>query len=570
MGNACSLGGEFGADLLPREIRIGSVIIVDGTYPRLAVDNERVGLFRELFRCSDNRIPPIKVIPIIDCEGQYIFIDGRHRLLGKQFHSNYIQALISHNIAFTTREIETGEARRQIRFMASFYNSKHGLLFTKKELKTNIIELYRMRTPLKELYMLAPERTVRRYLKGEHEKERVEKEAREEEVIELRKSGYTQGKIARKLGLTQSAVSKIESKAAKKVKWKDNIREYGLSAGDYTGNANELFPAANRPQGILKSCAHEEKSNSGDKRDSAVIAEPFNHAQDSLAVMESVYDVMRKMKSSKKLGQHVKQYLIPLLAERFPVVNELVKGAGYVAENELLKNENQDLIKQIAGMDGKTRELQKEKEKLQSELTARTNHCRRQCRFSREQYLREQKNFLDSLLEDVEELEIYACVMKTMYKDISRQNGPRATLKQLSDLSKILNGNHRRKEYTRYLKNFIENTDNQELYSHVKAKDTDVGQDNQQLASLIINTGKTILIKTAASAAYKFLSTLDYCMQLRHKREDLSKRLARFISLIRDSDIYTRDLEERTEECRRMLDNYVEEDTNERVNQGGK
>lgn len=514
MGIVSVLGDEFGPDASPREIPIDSVVIVEGTYPRLQVDDERVCLFRELFGRGGKGIPPIKVVPLVDCRDRYIFIDGRHRLMGKKFHSDRIEAAVSPSIAFTLSEVETCEVKRRIRLMASYYNARNGLVFTRKELKTNIIELYRMKTPLKELFQLAPERTVRRYLRDEHERERVAKQAREHEIIELRKAGLTQEKIACRVGLSQSAVSKIANRACRSAVPDD----HRTSPAGCTGS----FHAASRPDGI-----------SAIEPSAAGTVQAAEGTKGDLAILEDVYEATRKVKPSKRAEQHIKQYLLPLLAERFPGIGHLIEGAGYVGENALLKSENNGLTKQIAGMEKKNRELQKQGETLRSELLARTNYCRRLCRFSREQYMKEQKHFLDSLLEDIEALTAHVVLMDTACRAaIEHEDSPEIAAAIIADLG-----------------------------SGAK------GPGAAPLALRALALGRGLLSQAVSNTAYKFLSMLDYCMQLRHTREDLAGRLARCTAMLHGPDLCTDDLRKRLEECGKTLDNdYIKEGIGDRSN----
>ncbi len=542
MDNRFSMGPEFGVGLPYREIPIASVIIIEGTYPRLEVDAKRVNMFKELFISKSQKIPPIRVIPLEDLDGQYVLIDGRHRLLGKQCHSDSIYAVLSFKPALTSQNIDAIENKRQIRLMASLCNSKHGLLFSRRDIRNNIIELYSMGTSPKDLYQLAPERTVRHYLKDIRTHERKKREEIKTVVLKMRAEGCTQKNAAAQLGITQGTVSKIESRA----------RIGSLEKK----NAEKTFYPANLPDGIYGHlcCTHD---NSPDKSNT--------YSSGAIGAVEKAYELIRKVKVSSRSQQYVKYYLIPLLAEKFPLVDELIKGAGYAAENELLLSEKQSLIKHIAHIEKKHSEFAKSAEALRAELNARKNYCKRQCQFSREQYMKEQKYFLDSLIEDMQNQTQYIRIFAAIDEDFVNKLNEIS----LTALLEALNNAVRQKKsmpdnLETDLESLLRAAQRQELLGKRGKSGREAGKGELILQVMEIN--KNIMMATASNTAYKFLSTFDYCLQLRHTQEDLRKRLTMFTSIIRESSFSTDDLEERVREYNNILESYMAEDVHERVN----
>ena len=280
-------------------------------------------------------------------------------------------------------------------------------------------------------------------------------------------------------------------------------------------------------------------------------------AKERTDTVERVYDVIRKVRPSKRAEQQVKQYLIPLLARKFPVVNELIRGIDYAVENELLEGERQSLIKQIAAMDKKRGDLLKEMEGLRSELAARTNHCKRHCRFSREQYTKEQKNFMDSLLEDLEDLELYVRVAEAVERSFSARPGGSAYGADLSGLEAVLRTPRSRSELRQLLKDFTGDICDQRGHRNEEKSNEEAGGPSPRTTVVI----KALLTSAALGAAYKFLSTLDYCLHLNHRHADLSDRLSRFMRIVGNASFYTADLGKRIEEYGEILKIHVSEGT---------
>ncbi len=545
-----------GAGTERHEIPITSVITVEGTYPRLEVDTKRVNMFKELFLSAPHKIPPIRVIPLADREGRYILIDGKHRLLGRQHLSDSIQAVLSLDPTLTSQNIGTLEIKRQIRLMAFLCNSKHGLLFSRKDIRNNIIELYSMGTSPKDLCLLAPERTVRHYLKDIRAHERKERERIKEVILKMRAEGCTQKEAAARLGITQGTVSKIEQRI-KGEKPDENIPE-GMSGNpaDAIKAKAESFHPASLPQGICKPPCYL-------KADSTGMADEISSG--TATPIERVYELIRKMKVTGKSQQYVKCYLIPLLAEKFPVVNELIKGTGYAMENELLMSDKQRLIKHIAHIEKKHSDLARSEEALRSELNTRKHFCKRQCRFSREQYMKEQKYFLDSLLEDIETQAPYIRILGRIDKDLVNQLG-------IGPLTALLEAF---RDFVNQRKGIL-NTSEPDFDDLVKAarrqgSPTYAAKNGRaagerDLIVQILEISKNSLTAGVSNTAYKFLSTFDYCLQLRHAQEDLRMRLTRFENILRQAAFSSDDLEERIREYRNALESYPAEDVNGRVN----
>lgn len=283
----------------------------------------------------------------------------------------------------------------------------------------------------------------------------------------------------------------------------------------------------------------------------------FSESRDAAVTIEAVYDVIRKMKPSKKSEQYVKQYLIPLLTSKFHGLNDFIRGAGYAVENELLVSEKNSLIREIRKMTEEYRKLQKEKEKLQSDLASRTAYCNRQCRFSREQYISEQKKFLDSMLEDSADVELYIKALAAG-GDSSGRRMPSAQYDILSELNGLLRQkNSLKKEFKSRLGAFVDAAPNPAVFN-------DCGINNhsatagEKLARLAVETCILMMNAVALEIAYKFLSTFDYCMQLNHDGKELAARLSKFKKALSKSGAYTDDIKNRIQDHEKSLGIFVE------------
>lgn len=521
---------ELEADTSSREIPISSVVIIEGAYPRLSINMERVNMFRELFKYIPNEIPPIKIVPVADIDEipeQYIAIDGRHRLLGRQFSSDSILADIFNGMRFAPGEIDTPETKRKIRLLSYCCNLRHGTAFSKEELGNNIIELYLLNTPLEELCALAPEKTVRRLLKNMQKP--AEEEKAKDKIAKLKASG-----------LTQPGVSFTMDSAQEKAQKKKRI------------NSEKSGQQKNREKKEEKT-SRETYMTSGSQRRWTERTE-YGPAQaefcDSADAIEKIYNAVREMKFSKKSEQNIKLYLIPLLAEKFPAVRNLIENSGYAAENEVLVSERRSLIKQISDVGRKLEDMAADKTRLQSELNARRYYCKRQCRFSREQYIKEQKNFLDSMLEDIGDLKLYLHVLRAVEKRLSEKQDSDFNKKVLSEIESLFSQKKfKKKEFNERLEKYAEDC---HITPYIDRKH-DASLESEIFACRVMRLNQIVLTSVALNLIYKFLSTLDYCIQLKHNPEDLRERLAELKQIIHKSGIYSEDLEKRIKEYNNTL-----------------
>jgi DNA modification methylase len=179
------------------------VKIREDLYPRFEKDMNLIEKYAE----SIEYLPPIIV------NQDFILIDGYHRLKAYE-----VNAYLKGDTVNIPAEIRHTENDDEIKELAYSTNSSHGNQLSVAEKRKYANEM--IKTKKKTIADLSrilsvKERTVREWVHIELKKNKVE---RHDKVLELYQSGWTQEAIAKEVGLTQQAVSKIITTNYKNVK----------------------------------------------------------------------------------------------------------------------------------------------------------------------------------------------------------------------------------------------------------------------------------------------------------------------------------------------------------------
>ncbi|WP_297456193.1 helix-turn-helix domain-containing protein [Persephonella sp.] len=181
------------------KLPINKIIIPQGLLPRIfGVNEEKVEEYAEAME-NGAEFPPIKVWEKLD--GTYQVIDGVHRIsayrkLGKEYIEAEIIQGIEDEVAFMEWAIRE--------------NLKHGLPLSREDKREDARRLYikgRKPESIARLFKVSL-RTVYNWIGDLKEEEKLEKEKLKQKALELYREGYTQGEIAKELGVEQGTISK--------------------------------------------------------------------------------------------------------------------------------------------------------------------------------------------------------------------------------------------------------------------------------------------------------------------------------------------------------------------------
>ena len=183
------------------QVSVNKISQKQGIYPRFRMDYERINMFADLMEAGD-KFPPVKVVKNGDF---YVLLDGNHRLeTWKKLGKEKIPADV-----FKIPE-------RLWRLAAARFNGKSSMPLKSIELK-RVIESAWMIDKIHDTYEIARElgcsdRYVRKVLQPIREQE---KQKLEHKVKKMRDSGDSQREVAKNVGLSNAAISKMEKKNSK-------------------------------------------------------------------------------------------------------------------------------------------------------------------------------------------------------------------------------------------------------------------------------------------------------------------------------------------------------------------
>jgi len=183
------------------EISINKITQSQGIYPRFNTDFDRVNMFVELMEAGE-KFPPVKVTKHGD---SYVLLDGNHRLEArKKIGKEKIPA----DIFDTPKQLW--------RLAAARFNGKGSLPLKGEEFKRVIVSAWTI-DEIHDTYKIAHElgcsdRYVRKVLQPIRDEEKAKLE---KQIKEMRDKGVSQREVAKKVGVSDRTVGKIEKMANK-------------------------------------------------------------------------------------------------------------------------------------------------------------------------------------------------------------------------------------------------------------------------------------------------------------------------------------------------------------------
>lgn len=393
-----------------KNIPLKNIIFVEGTNPRLEINESRVEFFIECFQNGrEHSVPPVKVLTIQTGDYrniQYLILDGLHRYEAKKrLQEKEIQADIYIEPCFTLSDLENKKVRAQILRMACPYNADSSLPLTLTERKAAAYALDAMNYGIKEITELLSvcTRTVERW---QAERKRSEKMALKQEACIHLKEGKSLQDIARIVDVPKSTLqgwknelfsqkglngsshgngSELES-----VIGDENVRK-PTSVGFRTPGNGEHLPVAQGAETI--SLKPEDKSSVPEKGIEMVLDKLTRFCDD-----------MRTAVWPEDADDFVVLYLLPLFEAKSEKLKKVISSKGYDELYEDIKSRYEEVCAQRDELKVESNKKQELIDNLQKELTGRENYCRFECAYSKEWITMQLENAIEFLLNNVKEL----------------------------------------------------------------------------------------------------------------------------------------------------------------------
>lgn len=394
-----------------KNIPLKNIIFIEGTNPRLEINESRVEFFIECFQNGkEHNVPFIKVLTIQTGDYrniQYLILDGLHRYEAKKrLQEKEIQADIYVEPCFTLLDLDNKRARAEILKMACPYNADSSLPLTLTERKAAAYALDGMNYGIKEIAELVSvcTRTIERW---QAERKRSEKMALKQEACKLLKAGKSLQDTSRIIDVPKSTLQG----------WKNELFLQKEPCGSTHGNGSELesgigSESVRKPTdvvfrtsgaGELLPATKDEETVSLRPEDKSSV--PEEGGEVVLDKLTKFCDDLRTTAWSEEADDFVVLYLLPLFEAKSEKLKKVISLKGY---DELYEDAKSIYEEVCAQRDELKAELSKKQElidKLQKELSGRENYCRFECAYSKEWITMQLENAIEFLLNNVKELD---------------------------------------------------------------------------------------------------------------------------------------------------------------------
>ena len=396
-----------------KEVSVDSVVIVDGTSPRTKIDNTRIAFFRDIYSQKEEElafeIPPVDVSLVQTGEpGKEVYAleDGAHRLLAqKEIRLKKIKARIRTDVSISEAELSSYEVKKHLLMKACESNARHGMTLNNEERKDAVQKMTIYGCSSAEIIAtgIASKATIYRWLQSEVRERRDtsmhERANKKEQVKTLLIQGASIKKIARETGVPRTTVRRLIHEVAKK-----NLKTHEHGQAEVAASINE-----NNGQSF-QWMQTEEKEKLLQAPGSVNTTSKILQSSDSLMIAEStkkrideIYEAIRKLDVNDATDREIKTTVLPLLAQKFPGVAQIIKNGGYAIEMEELydelrgtKNELQNTRNELL----KKNDMFQQKE---AQLKRRTEVCNYQCEFTTERLRQEFEKYVNFMVTHINE-----------------------------------------------------------------------------------------------------------------------------------------------------------------------
>ncbi len=394
-----------------KEVSVDSVVIIDGTSPRIKIDNARIAFFRDIYSQKEEElvfeIPPVDVSLVQTGEpGKEVFAleDGMHRLLAqKEIKMKKIKAKIRTDVSISEAELSSYEAKKHLLMKACESNSRHGMSLSNEERKEAVQKMTMYGCTSAEIIAtgIASKATVYRWMQSEVKERKVtlmqERANKKQQVETLLIQGASIKKITRETGVPRTTVRRLIQEVAKK-----NLKAHEHGQAEVAGSIHEnsgqsykWMPADERGKSLLApgSMIPRIQQSSGD----------LMMIESTKKKIDEIYDAIRKLDVNDSTDHEIKTTVLPLLAQKFPGVAKIIKDGGYAIEMEALYDE----------LRGARNELQNTRNELlkknnlfqltEAQLKRRTEVCNYQCEFTTERLRLEFEKYVNFMVTHINE-----------------------------------------------------------------------------------------------------------------------------------------------------------------------
>lgn len=393
-----------------KNIPLKNIIFIEGTNPRLEINESRVDFFIECFQNGkEHNVPPIKVLTIQTGDYrsiQYLILDGLHRYEAKKrLQEKEIQADIYVEPCFTLLDLENKRARAEILKMACPYNADSSLPLTLTERKAAAYALDGMDYGIKEIAELVSvcTRTIERW---QAERKRSEKMALKQEACKLLREGKSLQDISRNIDVPKSTLQG----------WKNELFQQNGPNRSPDGSGSESKSAVGsenvrKTTDVVFRTPGNGKPLPADQGEDAISLKPDDKSSVPEKSREMILDKLTRFCDdlgtsvwSEEADDFVVLYLLPLFEAKSEKLRKVISSEGYDELYEDVKSSYEETCTQRDELRVELNKNQELIDKLQRELSGRENYCRFECAYSKEWITMQLENAIEFLLNNVREL----------------------------------------------------------------------------------------------------------------------------------------------------------------------
>ena len=408
-----------------KEVSVDSVVIIDGTSPRTKIDDTRIAFFRDIYYQKEEdpafEIPPVDVSLVQTGEpGKEVFAleDGLHRLLAqKEIKLKKIKARIRTDVSISEAELSSYEVKKHLLMKACESNARHGMPLSHEERKDAVQKMTIYGCSNAEIIAtgIASKATVYRWLqstvKERKEDAMYERVNKKEQVKSLLMQGASIKKITGETGVPRTTVRRMIREVAKK-ELKANEQAQGYMAGSITENNGQPYKwmsideQAKPVQNAGPTEAGTLITDNGGRaaaHDALKLNECVMISESTKKRINEIYDAIRLIEVNCATDHEIKTTVLPLLAQKFPSVAQVIRDGGYAMELEALhyelraaKDELQIQRKELL----KKNDLMHQREE---QLKKRTEVCNYQCEFTTERLRQEFEKYVNFMVTHINE-----------------------------------------------------------------------------------------------------------------------------------------------------------------------
>ena len=388
-----------------KDVRIDRICTDVPTSARRSLDEETIKKYMELYSLEDRgeldeRLPPVslEVIQTGDPRTtEYLVLDGRHRIESRRrMGTKTIPAEIGTKLCLTKESLTEFEAQNNILQRQVSANRRHGLPFTKEDIRLQVEQFIKFGLPKSKICDLVGigRTTLYEWYPG-ISRDRTDIREKYDALAVSLDQPLSSRRAAQILGVSKSTIN--------------NYRNRGLPEKRFAGNDGQIVRNEHDGQPYEGRLDVPTSRSVGDQagnldRDPQVGGNPEAESdRDSAAEVNRVYDILNDLSMTDTVEHELVFSILELLCRKSPKVREIVREGGYATKLEQTLQSLNSLRRELSEKNKELFENRQRTAELELKLKERTDHCSSGCAFSSERLKAEADKFISAFFEDTME-----------------------------------------------------------------------------------------------------------------------------------------------------------------------